>query len=50
MGFVSLTSIVHVVGDAIFASGLGVKAEKKPCSRGWHGSSKLDWTTEWFWR
>ena len=28
--------------------GVGVNPEKKPPWSGWHGSSKLDWTTEWF--
>jgi hypothetical protein len=46
MGFVLLTVIVHVVADATSVEGLGVKPEKKPPDRGWHGSSKLDCTTE----
>jgi len=28
---------------------VGMKVEKNPPLRGWHGSAKLDWVTEWFW-
>jgi hypothetical protein len=28
---------------------VGWKVEKIPPARGWQGSSKEDWVTEWFW-
>lgn len=28
---------------------VGMKVEKKPPARGWQGSAKEDWVTEWFW-
>jgi hypothetical protein len=50
MGFVSLTVMVHVVGDAVSVEALGLKPEKKPPARGWQGSAKLDCVTEWFYK
>jgi hypothetical protein len=42
MGLVSFTVMVNVVGDATSVLLFGVKPEKKPPARGWHGSLKLD--------
>ena len=45
MGFVSLTRRVKVLFDSAV---VGMKVEKKPPTRGWHGFAKEDWVTEWF--
>ncbi len=37
-GLVSLSVMVHVVGDSTESDAVGVKPEKKPPARGWHGS------------
>ena len=46
IGFVSLTTMVKTWSDVTL---VGMKVEKNPPLRGWHGSAKLDWVTEWFW-
>ncbi len=45
MGFVSFTSRVKVVVDSLV---VGMNVEKNPPARGWQGSAKEDWVTEWF--
>ena len=45
-GLVSLTTMVKTWSDVTL---VGMKVEKNPPLRGWHGSAKLDWVTEWFW-
>jgi hypothetical protein len=44
---VSLTTIVKV--SLASEEFVGMKVEKKPPARGWQGSAKEDWVTEWFW-
>jgi hypothetical protein len=46
IGFTSLTRIVKVIFEVVV---VGMKVEKKPPLRGWQGSLKEDWVTEWFW-
>ena len=37
-----------MVNEEPLAAAVGTKPEKKPPARGWHGSLKEDWVTEWF--
>jgi hypothetical protein len=48
MGFVSFNVMVHVVGAAVSGEIFGVKPEKNPGSKGWHGLANDDCVTEWF--